>query len=126
MWQGIQSNIPGELLEAAQIDGCDDTRFFFQMVLPLSKAVIAVLTLWYAVGHWNAYFNGMLYLKDKELYPLQLFLKEVLVQSTFSAEYLEPEVAEQLRNMQLLLKYSLIVISSAPLMVIYPFIQKFC
>lgn len=121
----IQSNIPGELLEAAQIDGCDDTRFFFQMVLPLSKAVIAVLTLWYAVGHWNAYFNGMLYLKDKELYPLQLFLKEVLVQSTFSAEYLDPEVAEQLRNMQLLLKYSLIVISSAPLMVIYPFIQKY-
>ncbi len=121
----IQSNIPGELLEAAQIDGCDDTRFFFQMVLPLSKAVIAVLTLWYAVGHWNAYFNGMLYLKDKELYPLQLFLKEVLVQSTFSAEYLDPEVAEQLRNMQLLLKYSLIVISSAPLMAIYPFIQKY-
>ena len=82
----IQSNIPEELLEATRIDGCDDIGFFFRMVLPLSKAIISVLVLWYAVGHWNAYFNAFLYLYDENLYPLQLFLRDILVNSTFSVD----------------------------------------
>lgn len=121
----IQSNIPDELLEASKIDGCDDFRFFFQIVLPLSEAILAVLALWYAVGHWNAYFNAFLYLSDKELYPLQIFLKDILVNSQFDANMItDIETAIQQQNLKMLLKYSLIVISTAPLFVFYPFVQK--
>lgn len=77
----IESNIPTELLEAAQMDGCSDIRFFASIVLPLSKAVIAVLVLFYGVSHWNSYFNAMIYLNDKELYPLTIYLKEILMAS---------------------------------------------
>ena len=121
----IESNIPNELLEAAKIDGCDDIRFFFQIVLPLSKAILAVLGLWYAVGHWNAYFNAFLYLTDKQLYPLQIFLKDILVESEVDASMIEdPEMAMQAYNLRLLLKYSMIVIATAPLFAFYPFVQK--
>ena len=74
----IKSNIPKEMLEAAQIDGCSDIQYFVKMVLPLSGAVIAVITLYYAIAHWNAYFNAFMYLNDKDLYPLQIFLKNIL------------------------------------------------
>lgn len=120
----IQSNIPGELLEAAKMDGCSDGKFFFAIVLPLSKAVIAVLAMWYAVGHWNAYFNAFLYLSDKELYPLQLFLKDILVQNDF-AGVMDPEFAEQMNYMRNLIKYAVIVLSTAPLFAFYPFVQKY-
>ena len=120
----IQQNIPNELLEASKMDGCSDARFFFQVVLPLSKAIIAVLALWYAVGHWNAYFNAFLYLSDKELFPLQLFLKSVLVQNEF-ATMIDPELAEQMTEMRNLIKYALIVVSTAPLFAFYPFVQKY-
>ncbi len=119
----IQRNIPDELLEAAKMDGCSDTRFFFRIVLPLSKAMIAVLALWYAVGHWNAYFNAFLYLSDKELFPLQLFLKNVLVQNDF-ATMIDPDLAEQMTELRNLIKYALIVVSTAPLFAFYPLVQK--
>ena len=86
----IRTNIPGELRDAARIDGCDDFHFFFEVVLPLSKAIIAVLTLWYAVGHWNSYMDAFLYLRDNKLYPLQIFLKDVLVSGEFSAPRILP------------------------------------
>ncbi len=122
----IQTNIPGELRDAARIDGCDDFHFFFEVVLPLSKAIIAVLTLWYAVGHWNSYMDAFLYLRDNKLYPLQIFLKDVLVSGEFSAEdMMDPETAIALQNMKLLLKYSLIVVSVVPLFFFYPFVQKY-
>lgn len=122
----IQTNIPGELKDAARIDGCDDFHFFLEVVLPLSKAIIAVLTLWYAVGHWNAYMDAFLYLRDNNLYPLQIFLKDVLVSGEFSAEdMMDPETAVALQNMKLLLKYSLIVVSVVPLFFFYPFVQKY-
>lgn len=122
----IQNNIPEELIDAAQIDGCDDFHFFPMVVIPLSKAIIAVLALWYAVGHWNAYFNAFLYLKDFNLYPLQIFLKEVLVASKISAEdIMDPETAKAMENMKNLLKYSLIVVSVVPLFSFYPFVQKY-
>lgn len=122
----IRTNIPGELRDAARIDGCDDFHFFFEVVLPLSKAIIAVLTLWYAVGHWNSYMDAFLYLRDNKLYPLQIFLKDVLVSGEFSAEdMMDPETAVALQNMKLLLKYSLIVVSVVPLFFFYPFVQKY-
>lgn len=122
----IQTNIPGELKDAARIDGCDDFHFFFEVVLPLSKAIIAVLALWYAVGHWNSYMDAFLYLRDNKLYPLQIFLKDVLVSGEFSAEdMMDPETAIALQNMKLLLKYSLIVVSVVPLFFFYPFVQKY-
>jgi len=122
----LQNSIPGELLDASRIDGCDDFGYFFRIVLPLSKPIIAVLALWYAVGHWNAYFDAFLYLKDYNLYPLQIFLKDVLVSSEFSADdMMDPETIVAMQNMKLLLKYSLIVVSVVPLFFFYPFVQKF-
>lgn len=122
----IQSNIPNELLESSKIDGCNDFVFFFKMVLPLSKAIIAVLTLWYAVGHWNAYFGAFLYLYDENLYPLQIFLRDILISSDFSADLLiDAEELASMQSLKLLLKYSLIVVSTAPLFTIYPFLQKY-
>lgn len=121
----IQNNIPDELLEASQIDGCNDFQFFFKMVLPLSKAIIAVLTLWHAVGHWNSYFSAFLYITEENLYPLQVFLKEILVQSNMNSEVVG-DVADalQMQNLKQLLKYAIIVVSTVPLFAFYPFVQK--
>jgi len=121
----IENNVPEELYEAAKIDGSDDFNFFFKIVLPLTKAVIAVLALWYAVGHWNAYFDAFIYLKDNTLYPLQIFLKDILVANSSSAEMMSAESHVDLLNLKLLLKYSLIVVSAAPLCALYPFVQKY-
>lgn len=123
----IQNSIPGELLEAAQIDGCSDASYFFKVVLPLSMPVISVISLYYAVGHWNAYFNAFLYLQDKALYPLQLFLREVLVQSSFDASMMfdDAEIIMQRQGLQELIKYSIIVVSTVPLLILYPFVSKF-
>jgi multiple sugar transport system permease protein/putative aldouronate transport system permease protein len=121
----FQTSIPGELLEASKLDGCSDAQYFFRILLPLSNSVLAVITLFYAVGHWNAYFNAFLYLSNRNLYPLQLFLRQILVQNQFSGEILEdPEMAEQLLGIQEVLKYAIIVLSTAPLMCFYPFAQK--
>jgi multiple sugar transport system permease protein/putative aldouronate transport system permease protein len=121
----ISSAIPEELLEATQIDGCSDVKYFFLFVLPLSKAVIAVIAMMYAVGHWNAYFNAFLYLTKQELYPLQIFLREILVMNQMQNDIVDPETAIAMQGMADLLKYSLIVISSAPILCIYPFFQKY-
>lgn len=122
----IATAIPDELLEATQIDGCSDFRFFFLFVLPLSKAVIAVIAMQYAVGHWNAYFNAFIYLTKTELYPLQVFLREILVMNQIAANNItDPETAVAMQGLADLLKYSLIVISSAPILCIYPFFQKY-
>lgn len=120
----LQTTISDYLLEAAKIDGCSDFRFFFLIVLPLSKAVIAVIALFYAVGHWNAYFNAFLYLTDKNLYPLQIFLKDILVQNQFSADLVDPEIVAEMQNMQAILKYSMIIVSTVPLFCFYPFTQR--
>ncbi|MDR2019139.1 MAG: carbohydrate ABC transporter permease [Treponema sp.] len=122
----IANSIPEELLEATQIDGCSDFKYFFLFVLPLSKAVIAVIAMQYAVGHWNAYFNAFIYLTKKELYPLQVFLREILIMSQMAAsDIADPETAVAMQGLADLLKYSLIVISSAPILCIYPFFQKY-
>ena len=96
------------------------------MVVPLSKAIIAVLMLYYAVGHWNAYFNALIYLSNRALYPLQLFLREILVLNTAGADtIMDPELEEKMRGMAELLKYALIVVSTAPILCAYPFAQKY-
>lgn len=94
------------------------------MVLPLSGAVIAVITLYYAIGHWNAYFNAFMYLSDKELYPLQIFLKNILVSNQVEAEMVVDADATVEQGISEVLKYSLIVVAIVPVMIIYPFVQK--
>lgn len=122
----IQSNIPIELLEAAKIDGCNDITYYTRIVLPLSKAVIAVLVLFYGVGHWNAYFNAMIYLHDKNLYPLTLFLREILMADQIDPSTVQdPELQAQLAQAAGVIKYALIVVSMIPVLLIYPFIQKY-
>ena len=122
----IQSNIPIELLESAQIDGCSDIKFFTGIVLPLSKAIIAVLVLFYGVGHWNSYFNAMIYLNDKSIYPLTLFLREILMASQIDPSTVQdPELQAQIAQAAAVIKYALIVVSMIPILLIYPFIQKY-
>lgn len=122
----IQSNIPNDLYEAAGIDGCNDTRFFFAMVLPLSKSVIAVIALFSAVGHWNAYFNAMMYLNSRDLLPLQIILREILIMNQIDLSTVaDPELVAKLASMADVLKYSLIVVATLPILCIYPFAQKY-
>lgn len=121
----IQSNIPVELLEASQIDGCSDIKYFTKVVLPLSKAVIAVLVLFYGVAHWNTYFNAMIYLNDRSLYPLTIFLKEILISGQIDPSTVQdPELQEKISQIAGVIKYALIVVSMIPVLIIYPFIQK--
>ncbi|GGG54272.1 carbohydrate ABC transporter permease [Paenibacillus radicis (ex Gao et al. 2016)] len=129
VWQVIiarsffHSSIPEELMEAAEIDGCSDIRFIWSIVLPLSKPVLAVLVLMYAVGQWNAYFDALIYLKDAKLFPLQLVLRSIIIQNNSSNI---TDALKQVERQQLaeLLKYSLIVIATLPVLVIYPFVQR--
>lgn len=121
----FRTTFPDELLEAAQMDGCSDFKFVWRIVLPLSGPIIAVITLFYAVGHWNSFFNAMLYLKDQSMYPLQLVLREILVQNEVdSSMIVDVEEAMAREGLKELLKYSLIVVSTFPVLIIYPFIQK--
>ncbi|ACT01911.1 carbohydrate ABC transporter permease [Paenibacillus sp. JDR-2] len=122
----FQSTIPHDLLEAAQMDGCNDYTFLWKIVLPLSGPIIAVISLFYAVEHWNQYFNALLYLNKPDLYPLQLVLREILVRSQMSTEYMG-ETADSAKMLGLaeLLKYCLIVVSTLPMMIVYPFVQRF-
>ena len=125
----FMSNIPGELLDAARIDGCSDTRFFFSIVLPISGAIIAILVLWCGVGHWNSYFSALLYISSREKQPLQMELRYILLQNTQAVDQVsmsvdvmkERERAEALKEM---MKYSLIIVANIPVMILYPFIQK--
>ena len=130
-WQVIiartffQVTIPEELAEAAELDGCSDLRFLWSVVLPLSKPILAVLVLMYAVGQWNAYFDALLYLKSADLYPLQLVLRSILILNTFTSGSMEASVMIERQQLADLLKYSLIVVGSLPVLLIYPFAQRY-
>lgn len=122
----IQSSIPHELFEAASIDGCSDTRYFFTMVLPLSKAVIAVIALFSTVGHWNSYFSAMMYLNSRDLLPLQIILREILIMNQIDLSMVtDPELAIAMSNLADVLKYALIVVATVPILCVYPFAQKY-
>jgi putative aldouronate transport system permease protein len=130
VWQVIiartffRSTIPDDLYEAAVLDGASDLRFLWSVVLPLSKPVIAVIALMYAIFQWNTYFDALIYLKDPGLYPLQIVLRNVLILN--SATGSSTDLGQQLEQQQLanVLKYALIVISSLPVLLIYPFIAR--
>jgi putative aldouronate transport system permease protein len=121
----FSNTIDQGLVEAAKIDGCSNWKFFFHIALPLSKAIIAIMVLFYGVSHWNAYFNSMIYLKDAEKFPLQLILRTLLMKIPKATE-IAGNVQEAQRQLQIaeLMKYSLIVVSSIPVLILYPFIQK--
>jgi len=121
----IQNSIPDELLEAARIDGCGDTKFFFRIVLPLSKAILAVLAIYSMVAHWNSYFSAMLYLNTQDKMPLQIILKQILVSNTITSDMIDPELMEARQALADVIKNALIVVSTAPIMCIYPFMQKY-
>lgn len=118
----FQSTIPDELVEASEMDGCSDIGFIFKVVLPLAKPIIAVLVLMYAVMKWNMYFDALIYLKSEELYPLQLILRSLLILNTDPSANIEDIL--KMQGLKELMKYSLIVISSLPVLILYPFVQK--
>ena len=124
----FRNSIPGDLHDAARVDGISDIGYLVKIVLPLSKAIFSVITLYYAVAHWNAYFSAMIYLREPSMMTLQQVLKDLLAQANPSLDDVSDVSAEDLANMQYaadLMKYSLIVISSAPILCAYPFVQKY-
>ena len=124
----FRSSIPADLHDAARVDGISDIGYLVKIVLPLSKAIFSVVTLYYAVAHWNSYFTAMIYLMDPSMLTLQQVLKDLLAQSNPSLEDVQGLTAEEIADMQYsadLMKYSLIVVSSAPILCAYPFVQKY-
>lgn len=121
----FQTSIPGDLWEAAQIDGCGNLRYFARVVLPLSKAIIAVLGLWIAVGHWNSYFNALIYLKNPNLQPLQLILRNILITNQMQSGMGTGEAAQIALRLANMMRYSVIIVATVPILCVYPFIQKY-
>ncbi len=120
----FESSIPNSLIEAAKIDGAGSFRIFGEVVLPLSKAIIAVMALYYAVGQWNSYFNAMIFLQNENLYPLQLVLKEILIASESTVGGSGETILQQYRLANQL-KYVSVIVSSVPVLLLYPFVQKY-
>ena len=120
----FESSISDGLIEAAKIDGAGQFRIFFAIVIPLSKAILAVMALYYAVGQWNSYFNAMIFLQDETLYPLQLVLKEILIASESTVGGSGETILEQFRLANQL-KYVSVIVSSLPVLCLYPFVQKY-
>lgn len=122
----FQNSIPRELLEAARIDGIADTGYLVRIVLPLSKPILAVISLYYAVAHWNSYFNAMIYLRDRSLYPLQLILREILNSANIElSQVQDAQALAQMIGAADVMKYALIVVATVPILIAYPFVQKY-
>lgn len=129
----FQSTIPDELLDASKIDGCGNGRFFFKIVLPLSKPIIAVMALYFGVARWNGYFSEMIYLRDESKYPLALFLRKLLWEissiqamvETGELDSLGAASAQDIIEMATVMQYALIVVSTVPMLMIYPYLQKY-
>ena len=127
----FQTTIPREMEEAAIVDGCSDFRLFMQIVLPLSTPIIAVMALFYGVGHWNSFFSALIYLSDKSMYPLQMILREILILQDMSSNTVSnvtSEMASMLYSKQQLaevIKYGVMIVSSLPVIIVYPFLQKY-
>ena len=124
----LQNNIPDSLRESAELDGAGTLQFLLRIVLPLSGPILAVMALYYGVARWNSYFDALIYLNSKQLYPLQMFLRDILIQNKVSVENMmgfnpsEMAVKAQLAES---IKYSVIIVASVPLLAVYPFIQKY-
>lgn len=124
----FENSLPDDLWEAAQLDGCSHTRFLFTIALPLSMAVISVVMLYYLVANWNAYFNGLIYLRDEKLVPLQLVLRDILLMNEMMANSLSTGGSAGLdgamkRAYQI--KFTSIIVGTLPMMILYPFLQKY-
>lgn len=119
----FQENIPEELFESAQLDGCGHFRFFLSVVLPLSGTIIAVIALFYGVNQWNGFFNALVYLNDKNKFPLQIFLRDILLQQEMMS--MDPELVNSMRHKANLVKYAMIIVASGPVLIVYPFLQRF-
>lgn len=121
----LQANITQELEDAASIDGCAPIQFFISMVVPLSKSIIAVLIMYYGIAHWNDYFRGMIYLNKTEQFPLQLVLRSILIQSQSLAGSDNVDLAVESQRMAEQMKYGVIIVSSLPVLMLYPFLMKY-
>lgn len=121
----FKTSLPEGLWEAAQIDGIGTLRYFFSFVIPLSKAIIAVLGLWTAVGIWNSWFDALIYLRDPNLQPLQLVLRRILISNESLLGQATGNLAAELRALSDMMKYAAIVVSTLPIMCLYPFLQKY-
>ena len=124
--------IPEELYEAARIDGAGEWRTFASVAMPLASSIIAVMALYYGVGHWNSYYNALIYITDRKLYPLQLVLRSILIENETALQAAIDTgdvegiaAAQQQAYMAQIMKYALIFISSAPMLAAYPFVQKY-
>lgn len=126
----FSQSIPDQLIESATIDGATEFQIFIKIVLPLSIPIIAVMALFKAVGMWNEYFGALIYLRNSELFPLQLVLREILVLNQFSAEAMQISGQEAMSMVEMvnnaeLVKYAAMIVSSVPLLIAYPFVQKY-
>jgi putative aldouronate transport system permease protein len=124
----IQSSIPVSLSEAAKLDGCSHINYLIKIVIPLSKPILAVITLYVAVSYWNSYFSAMIYIRDQSKYPLQIVLRNILLLNQFDPSAYATLTEEEMRvrqHLNALMKYSLIIVSSVPVMLLYPFVQKY-
>jgi len=121
----FEANIPDELFEAAKIDGCGNARFFVQIVLPLSKAILSVVMLFVIVGKWNEYFTALIYLRNTDLFPLQIILREILIQNNAFMNGSGVTANSSITQLADLIKYGIIIVSTLPVLIIYPFIQKY-
>lgn len=121
----LKNSIPESLYEAAKLDGCSHVMYLTKIVLPLSKAIIAVLLLYYGIAHWNEFFNGLIYLSDEALRPLQLILRDILIESQMANDMIGDVEMEDTKDVGELIKYGVIIVSSLPVLILYPFLQKY-
>lgn len=121
----FKESLPETLWEAAQLDGCGTFRYFIQFAIPLSKAVLAVVGLWTAVGIWNSWFNALIYIQNEDLIPLQLLLRRILISNQSLLGAATGTMAQELRQLSDMMKYASIVVSTLPIMCLYPFLQKY-
>jgi len=121
----FEANVPGELLDAARIDGCGTTRFFIRVVMPLSQAIVSVIFLFNVVWKWNEYFTALIYLRDQTLMPLQIVLRDILLQNDMFKNGQGASGASTIANLGDLIKFGIIIVSTLPVMVMYPFLQKY-
>jgi putative aldouronate transport system permease protein len=119
------NTLPDELREAAEVDGCGTFRFFMQIVLPLSSSIIAIMVLYYAVSYWNSFFNALIYVSDNKYYPLQMIMRDILITGqSLQADITDPEAYEEMLRIAQSIRYGIIIVSSLPVLMLYPFVQK--
>jgi putative aldouronate transport system permease protein len=121
----FSSTVPRELLDASRIDGASALRFYFSIVMPLSLALVAIMTLYYGVFHWNSFFDAFLFLSDRARHPLQVVLRDLIIQNESASVDMDPMAADARQRLADLIKYGAIIFSSAPILMLYPFLQKY-